>query len=460
MIATTSLSPPIAAPGRGGSLRALGALFVGAALVLAARLGRPGRVRRGDHQRGHGRQRSQTGSEERDREHVRRVVDTQVDAGERGVTGREGGVVGDRHQRPERRLGPRRARTLEHLLERGTGERRGGRRGSGGDLGQQGAPEPEIATEPEQQRSLHEKRGEQRLPQLLLVVNARASGIDDPGRVATELVAILDELQASADAVITSSEADLFEALRGALATRRRVVLVGGDGSLHGAANAPLGRLPELALVPAGRANNIARALRIPMDRTRALTVAAGARASPLDALRVETPERTVYALEAVSAGFQAQARSRYGADNSADLRQGVRALAHAIRQFAPFELRADLDGGELVSGKTAQLFLSNLPYFGFGFEVAPGADPADGRLEAILFEASGRGTLLRLLAAAYRGHHLEHHGVRRISTRRAKLTEPLPLVADAEPLGTTTAAVSVEPGRLRVAAPEPGGIA
>jgi diacylglycerol kinase (ATP) len=122
--------------------------------------------------------------------------------------------------------------------------------------------------------------------------------------------------------------------------------------------------------------------------------------------------------------------------------------------------LRADLDGEEVSSGKAAQLFLSNLPYFGFGFEVDPGADPADGRLEAILFEASGRGTLLRLLAAAYRGHHLEHRGVRRISIRRAELTEPLPLVADAEPLGTTTATVSVEPGRLRVAAPEPGGIA
>jgi diacylglycerol kinase (ATP) len=295
---------------------------------------------------------------------------------------------------------------------------------------------------------------------LLLAVNGRASGIDDPGRTAAELMAILDELQVPAESVVTSSEADLFEALRGASATGCRVVLVGGDGSLHGAANAPLGRLPDLALVPAGRANNIARALRLPTDRARALMVAAHAPARPLDALRVETPERTLYALEAVSAGFQAQARAHYGADNSADLGQGLRALAQAIRRFAPFELRAGLDGEELVSGKAAQLFLSNLPYFGFGFEVDPGADPADGRLEAILFEASGRGALMRLLAAAYRGRHLHRRGVRRISTGRAELTEPLPLVADSEPLGITTATVSVERARLRVAAPAPGGTA
>jgi hypothetical protein len=31
---------------------------------------------------------------------------------------------------------------------------------------------------------------------------------------------------------------------------------------------------------------------------------------------------------------------------------------------------------------------------------------------------------------------------------------EPLPLVADSVPLGVTTATVTVEPGRLRVAAP------
>jgi diacylglycerol kinase family enzyme len=204
--------------------------------------------------------------------------------------------------------------------------------------------------------------------------------------------------------------------------------------------------------VPLGRANNIARALGIPTDRAAALAVAAHAPARPLDALRVQTPDRTLYALEAVSAGFQAQARSGYEAENSADLRQGMRALARAVKRFAPLPIGVRLDGSDLTTPTGAQLFLSNLPYFGFGFEVDPGADPADGRLEAILIEASGRSQLLRLLAAAYRGRHLGRPGVRRIAARRAELTQPLPLVADAVPLGTTTATVTVEPARLRVA--------
>jgi diacylglycerol kinase (ATP) len=304
------------------------------------------------------------------------------------------------------------------------------------------------------QRGVHGPAEASTAGRLLLAVNGRASGVGDAHRTAAELGAILDELGAEAETVVTAGEAELFEALRGAVATRRRVVLVGGDGSLHAAANASLGQLPELALVPAGRANNIARALGIPTDRVGALQVAVSAPARPLDALRVSTPEQTLYALEAVSAGFHAEARSGYEAENSADLRQGMRALARAVRRFAPYDLRARLDGEELATEAAAQLFISNLPYFGFGFEVNPGADPGDGLAEAILIEASSRAELVGLLAATYRGRHLGRPGVHRAGAQRAELTEPIPLVADAEPLGTTTATVSVEPARLRVAAP------
>ena len=107
-----------------------------------------------------------------------------------------------------------------------------------------------------------------------------------------------------------------------------------------------------------------------------------------------------------------------------------------------------------------AQLFLANLPYFGFGFEIDPGADPADGRLEAILLEARSRRRLLRLLAAARRGRHLGRRGVVRVRAQHARITEALPLVADAVQLGTTTATVSVEPARLLVAAPRSGVVA
>jgi len=496
-------------------------VIVAVTVVLAIRSDRARRADSAEPHRDQSRHGAERRADEPTGEDVEREVHAQVDARERDGRGeaehvrahsrgedRDRGRGGERRRRVARRergirrkgdkrdeagVVLRRPRALEQLLERRNDEPGAHGRRSGGEEGERRTPAPQIAAESEreEQRPLHpprgeddEQRGEHRMlerggeldqlaieldqrgrhsehattvPPLLLAVNARASGVEDPRRTAAELIAMLEELGARAEAVVTTGEDGLFEALRGGVATGRRVVLVGGDGSLHGAANAALGRLPELAILPAGRANNIARALHIPTDRAGALAVAARAPARSLDVLRVETPRRTVYALEALSAGFQADARSGYAGNNSADLRQGVSALAAAVRSFAPYRVHARLDGAGLSSVSAAQLFLSNLPYFGFGFEVDPGADPADGRLEAILIEARGRVRLLRLLAAAYRGRHIDRPGVTRISGRRVELTEPLPLVADAVPLGTTTATVSVEPARLRVASPDPG---
>ena len=424
----------------------------------------------------------------------------------RGAVSRgEGRVARDRHQRAEVRIGNGRSLAVEGLFEQVHDERRDAGGGGGSREGERQAAAPQVGPQAEahQQRTLYpprgqhdEHRGQQRvldsrggLDELMVeiddrghprnlreaskvgglhvAVNRNASGLEDPETTGRELVAILEELGEQADAVVTGSERELWDVLRSAEAQDRRVVLVGGDGTIHAAANAPLKRLPEMALVPTGRANNVARALGIPVSRVDALAVAAGAPARPIDALRVATPDRFVYAVEAVSAGFQAEARSGYEAENSADLVQGVKALVRAVRRYRPYAASVELDAAAPANGRSAaarlrssdaaQLFLSNLPYFGFGFEVDPGADPSDGRLEAILLEARGRGRLLRLLAAARRGRHIGRRGVRRVSATRARLTEPLPLVADAVPLGVSTATVSVEPARLRVASPHPG---
>jgi membrane-associated protein len=413
-------------------------------------------------------------------------------------------VARDRHQRAE--VGIRHGRTIaiEQQLQPVHDERRRAGGDGGGGERQRNAAAPHVRPQPEayQQRTLDpprgqhdEHRGEHRVldgrsgldeivveiderghpqdlyPQdlrqptrvggLVVAVNRNASGLEEPEKTGRELVAVLEELGARASAVVTRSEDELWRLLRSAEALDRRVVLVGGDGTVHAAANAPLRRLPELALLPTGRANNVARALGIPTGRAGALAVAAGAAARPVDTLRVATPDRFIYAVEAVSAGFQAEARGGYEAENSADLIQGLRALLRAVRRYRPYAASVDLGAARMRSREAAQIFMSNLPYFGFGFEVDPGADPSDGRLEAILIEARGRSRLLRLLAAARRGRHIGRRGVLRQSTTRARLTEPLPLVADAVPLGVTTATVSVEPARLRVATPpSPGATA
>jgi diacylglycerol kinase (ATP) len=103
----------------------------------------------------------------------------------------------------------------------------------------------------------------------LLVVNARATG----ARRAEGLARRLATACGADETWVTGNVDDLHAAL--AAAEGRRVVLAGGDGTLHAAINAP-GPLPELGLVALGRANNVARAVGLPTD-----PVAAAALAGP-----------------------------------------------------------------------------------------------------------------------------------------------------------------------------------
>jgi diacylglycerol kinase (ATP) len=284
---------------------------------------------------------------------------------------------------------------------------------------------------------------------LSVVVNGRASKTRDAERLLSEVVGHVSATGARAIGRITPTETAFAEAVEEARGGR--VVLVGGDGALHTALNLGI-PLPEIAFVPAGRANNVARALGVPRDLGDAARVAATANARPLDVLRVESDTGRMYCVEALSAGVQADARSRYGGENSADLRAGVSALAEALRGYHPYPVDLVVDGRPGFLGEAAQVFLSNMPFYGFGFRVDPLARPADGLLEAIVIEARTPLRVARLLLSAYRGTLLRRVGVTVRRAREAVIRTRLPLTGDASPLGAGPVSVTVEQGLLRVA--------
>lgn len=288
---------------------------------------------------------------------------------------------------------------------------------------------------------------------LWVVVNAQASRGGEPRRLLDTVVASIRRSGAGVEeALVTGSEEELRDVL--AAARGARVVLAGGDGTVHAAANVA-GEPPELGLVPAGRANNIARALGLPRETAAAARVAAGAPARAIDALRVESGGAARYCVEALSSGLQADARRRYQGENSGSVAAGARALALTLAGYRPYDVALDLDGAPAHRGYAAQVFLASMPLFGFGFRVNPLADPADGTFEALVLSARSRLGAARLLAAAYRGSHLAAGGTLVRRARTAEIRRPLPLACDGTPLGVATASAAVAPGRLRIAAPE-----
>ena len=316
------------------------------------------------------------------------------------------------------------------------------------------AAQPRTSTSKVSSRSVGPpgpRRARRRRREIVVVVNGRSSGVGDPERALARVQRELREAGALAAGAVTASEQELAVAVEGA--DGRRVALVGGDGSLHAAVNLPLPP-PELAIVPAGRANNVARAFGIPTATGLAAAIAVAGAARPVDLLRTVTDSTSLLCVEALSAGLQAAARHGYEGRNSADVGAGARVLLDAVRDYRPYPI-ALTDGGQLdFAGRAAQVFLSNLPFFGFGFKVDPMARPSDGMLEAVVLQASSRRQAFARLLAVHGGRHVgrEWALIRRV--REARLEGPLPLVADSRPLGTGSATVSVVGDRLRLVTP------
>lgn len=284
---------------------------------------------------------------------------------------------------------------------------------------------------------------------LRVVVNANASGT---AAIAGDVLDALHAAGADVDLRRTASLAELEELWRDD--DGRRLVLVGGDGTIHAAVNIA-GAARDVALIPAGRANNIARCLGIPLDVAGAARLALHGRVHPVDLIEARTDAVRQLVVESVSVGFLAQARVRYHGRNSADLRAGVRAGAAALRRFHP--LGARVAGATTTESLSlAQLFVANLPLYEFGLRVAPQADPQDAMLDIVGIEAPTRPAVLRMLADLRRGTHPARSDVHtwRAASVRITTNGASPVVADSSDLGFGPVDLRAVPGALRMVRP------
>jgi len=285
----------------------------------------------------------------------------------------------------------------------------------------------------------------------MLVVNAHASG------ARRELVAgVEDELRrlgACTTTLVTESAAEWIDAFRDEDGDRR-VVLVGGDGTLHATVDEATGR-PDIALIPAGRANNVARSLGIPLSPRAAAKLAAEGAVRPIDLIEARTPTASRVTVEAVSVGFLAEARSHYHGDNSAHLLSALAAGAHALASFRPLHARIELPDS-VVELELTQLFVANLPLYGFGLHVAPAAVPTDELLDVVAVGPRSRVAIPSLIGRLHGDGVDDAHDVHHWLAERAwvETAESSPIVADSFDLGTGPLEVRVRPRELRIVRP------
>ena len=153
-----------------------------------------------------------------------------------------------------------------------------------------------------------------------------------------------------------------------------------------------------------------------------------------------------------MSVGFHALARSNYHGTNSADFGAGIKAGLGALAGYEQIAVGLEVDGSFEVA-RIGQLFAANMPLFGFGLRVAPGADPEDGLLDLVTLQARSRRRLLSLIPHLRRGTHIGLPGVRHVRARRIRIATGgrSPIIADTTTLDSHTVELTVQPAAIEV---------
>jgi diacylglycerol kinase (ATP) len=254
-----------------------------------------------------------------------------------------------------------------------------------------------------------------------------AAGRGRAGRRLSRISALLEQAGVEFDPYQSRSIGDLEDRIRTQVNRGTdRIVVAGGDGSVHEAVNGIMraDNSARLGVIPLGTGNDFAKACHIPLDWEQATQLLA-------ERIKVDTTSRCIdigrmnerYFANGAGIGFDAK----------------VTKIAHSYRWrigdlvylFAIFRCLVDgvatpdmtITSDALTThGPITLASISNGAWVGGMFHIAPMADNSDGKLELLIADPVSRLRILSLLPKIISGKHLGESEVRHASVRRVTI--------------------------------------
>jgi diacylglycerol kinase (ATP) len=230
------------------------------------------------------------------------------------------------------------------------------------------------------------------------------------------------------------------------------VIVVGGDGALHGVLDHVADSDLAFGLIPAGTGNDTARSLGIPVrDVNAAVDLIVAGHVRTIDLAR--TGE--AYVATVIASGFDSKVNERANAMTwpRGNMRYNIAILAE-LRKFEPLEFTLTLDG-RTIEREAMLVAVGNGPSFGGGIRICEGASLDDGLLDVVVINPVSKGKLIRVFPKLYKGTHITMPEFERHLVREVTLSSPgIVAYGDGERLGPLPMTTTVSPGALRVFAP------
>jgi YegS/Rv2252/BmrU family lipid kinase len=234
------------------------------------------------------------------------------------------------------------------------------------------------------------------------------------------------------------------------------IVVVGGDGTFSEVLTG-LRSGVDLALLPFGTGNDLARALNIPQDPKSAAKVALSGPFRTLDAYRWESTGSKGVGANIAGTGFDAVVADRInrGMRFLTGTSAYVAAVLDCLRTFKASEVRISVDG-ERIEAKAMLVAIANSSSYGGGMRIAPEARLEDGLLDIVIVGEVSKPDFLRTFPKVFSGTHLSHPAVRTMRGTEVVLESypPLPVLCDGEVVGSGWLKVAVVPSGFRLRVP------
>ncbi len=160
------------------------------------------------------------------------------------------------------------------------------------------------------------------------------------------------------------------------------VCAVGGDGSVHEVGTTLIGSQTQLAIIPLGSGNGLARHMKIPLKIKEAIECINSGNRIEMDTLKVNNKPILGFG----GYGFDALIAKKFEGSRKRGFISYIKLVLKEVFKYNPINVSIDANG-QVRKLPVFLCTIANTSEFGNGFIVSPKSDATDGKFEVVILK-------------------------------------------------------------------------